>query len=99
MISVCVPFQASTIKEFQQFYQGVLKFAERDPAVMSSEDKVHLAKVVQGHYAFLSSSSFRYNMLAAEHCDVSQLPDARMTFVFGFYLQKGSPYTKLVSDE
>ena len=94
-----IPFQASTIKEFQQYYQGVLKFAESDPAVMSGEDKVHLAKVMQGNYAFLSSSRLRYDMLAAEHCDVAQLPDARMTLTFGFYLQKGSPYTKMVSDE
>ena len=66
---------------------------------MSSEDKVHVAKVVQGRYAFLSSGSFVYNMLAAEHCDVTQLPDVRKTSAIGFYLQKGSPYTKLISDE
>ena len=76
-----------------------MKFAERDPAVLSGEDKVHLAKVVQGHYAFLSSNSLRYDMLAAEHCDITQLCDVGMTSASGFYLQKGSPFTKLVSDE
>ncbi|KAK7115701.1 hypothetical protein V1264_001523 [Littorina saxatilis] len=58
-----------------------------------------MAKVVQGNYAFLTANSLRYDVLAADHCDVTKLPDVDIASAFGFYLQKASPYTRLVSEQ
>ena len=74
-------------------------FAENDPDVLSHDFNVHLAKVVEGNYALFSANREGYNLVAANYCDVKLLPDVLLTSAFGFFLQKGSPYTRLLSDE
>ena len=72
---------------------------ESNPSVSSRGEYEQMAKVVQGNYGLFSSSSTRYDVLAANYCDIKCLPDVQMTSSIGFYLQKCSPYTKLISDE
>ena len=91
-------FQFSTVPDLQRFYQGAMEFTKSDPDVQSGDEDVQMAKVVQGNYGFFASSSIRYNVLAANYCDIKRLPDVRMTSSYGFYLQKCSPYTNLISD-
>ena len=74
-------------------------FAKSDPEVLSDDFNSHLSKVMQENFAYFSDNSQSYDVLAANHCDVKYLSDVQMTSSFVFYLQKGSPYTKLVSDE
>ena len=74
-------------------------FAESDAEVLSSDLSTHMAKVAEGNYAFFAASSIIYNLLSANYCDIRRLPEVQMTSTFGFYLQKGSLYTRLVSEE
>ena len=76
-----------------------MKFAQTDPSVLSRDFKVHLEKVLKGKYAYFSGNSLRFEALAANHCDVTTIPESYMIVAFGFYLQKGSPYTRHFSDK
>ena len=74
-------------------------FAESDAEVLSDDGTVHKAKVAKGNYAYFAASTIIYDVLAANYCDITRLPDQQLTSAFGFYLQKGSPYTGVISDE
>ena len=76
-----------------------MKFAQTDPTVLSPDFHVHLDKVAKGRYAYFSANSLRFEALAARHCDITVIPESYMTTAFGFYLQKGSPYARLFSDQ
>ncbi|XP_070213203.1 probable glutamate receptor [Littorina saxatilis] len=97
--SIASILKASTNRQLQQLYQGTLRFAETDPSVLSRDVDVHLDKVGKGKYAFFSGNSIRYDVLSARYCDIAMLPDLNIAQYYGFYLQNGSAYTRLVSDE
>ncbi|KAK7489245.1 hypothetical protein BaRGS_00019497, partial [Batillaria attramentaria] len=84
---------------YQQYYRGAIKQAESNPSVLSRNIEDHLAKVLEGKYAFAASTMEYYERLLAESCDIAMIPGTGMTSSTGFYLQKGSPYTSMVSRE
>ncbi|KAK7504977.1 hypothetical protein BaRGS_00004005, partial [Batillaria attramentaria] len=82
----------------QQFYQGVLRFAKSDPMVVSPDLEVQKEKVFGGHYVFFTGSSDLYDYWHAENCDIAMISETYFKTSKVFYLQKGSPYTKMISD-
>ncbi|XP_076465417.1 glutamate receptor ionotropic, delta-1-like [Babylonia areolata] len=89
--------QNSNIQVFQDYYQGVLNFAKTDPMVLSPDLEVHNNRVLQGHYAHFVFFDSELNKLLALDCRVAQIPEPYVTIPFVFYLQKGCPYTSLLS--
>ena len=67
--------------------------------MLSRDFNVHLDKVAKGRYAYFSANSLRFEALAARHCDITIIPESYMSTAFGFYLQKGSPYVRPLSDQ
>ena len=90
--------QSSKIKDFQRFYEQILVFAKNDPDVLSADEEVHKAKVIHENFATFIGTLTGSSWLS-ESCDLTFLPETFMTWAYGFYLQKGSPYTKRISDE
>nr|KAG5701363.1 hypothetical protein BaRGS_006137 [Batillaria attramentaria] len=52
--------KTSSNKEYQEFYRGVLRFAQSDPGVTSSDYSVHKRKVIEGQYAYFSGTGELY---------------------------------------
>ncbi|KAK7489271.1 hypothetical protein BaRGS_00019523, partial [Batillaria attramentaria] len=91
--------KASKDASYQQYYRGAVTQAESNPSVLSRNIEDHLAKVLEGKYAYIASTMEYYERLSAESCDIAMIPGTGMTSSTGFYLQKGSPYTSMVSKE
>ncbi|KAK7489275.1 hypothetical protein BaRGS_00019527, partial [Batillaria attramentaria] len=81
--------------EYQQFYEGVLRFAKDDPTVNAPTYDAHKSKVMSGRYAFFTVESDLYNLWSQETCDLARIPESYMTNGKVFYLQKNSPYTPM----
>ena len=89
--------QDSTIKEYQQYYQGALRFSQSDPTTLSPDIEVHKEKVLRGRYALYLATSEQYIQMLSKSCHLAKIPEVFQTTSIGLYLQKGSPYTKLIS--
>ncbi|KAK7502681.1 hypothetical protein BaRGS_00005931 [Batillaria attramentaria] len=91
--------KASTIDVFQKYYQGTLNFARSDPSVRDHSIEVQKAMVLEDNHAFLMASSYTHTAWNAECNDVV------VTWPLGIekhevlYLQKGSPFTRLISEK
>ncbi|KAK7502679.1 hypothetical protein BaRGS_00005929 [Batillaria attramentaria] len=90
---------ASEVEVYKQFYKGVLKFAASDPSVRSPLSSVHKEKVFAGRYAVVLGSSELYHAWREENCEIAMTTGVGMKKTGVFYLQKGSPYTSIISSE
>ena len=90
-------FQNSTIPDYQRFYQGIQQLSKSDPSVLSPDFDVHKSKVLQEKYAFYLATNEYFSVWSAETCLLTKLPEAYKSTSLGFYLQKGSPFTKMIS--
>ncbi|KAK7489225.1 hypothetical protein BaRGS_00019477 [Batillaria attramentaria] len=89
----------STDKDFKAFYQSAVRFSHTDPSVFSpDEEGVQKSKVKTGNYAYFSPFENLYEKWSSEICDLAKIPERYLTLPWVFYLQKGSPYTKLMSE-
>nr|KAG5710719.1 hypothetical protein BaRGS_035121 [Batillaria attramentaria] len=91
--------KASEVEVYKQFYKGVLKFAASDPSVRSPLSSVHKEKVFAGRYAVVLGSSELYHAWREENCEIAMTTGVGMKKTGVFYLQKGSPYTSIISSE
>ncbi|KAL8595746.1 hypothetical protein ACOMHN_012165 [Nucella lapillus] len=89
--------QSTKIKVFQDYYQGVLNFAKTDPSVLSPDLQVHNARVLQGRYAHFIFFDSEVDRLLAYDCRVARIPEPYVIVPYVFYLQKGCPFTTLLS--
>ncbi|KAK7104623.1 uncharacterized protein [Littorina saxatilis] len=85
--------------DHQKFYQGLLTFGANDDRVTSPDLEVQKQKVLTENYAFFTGSSDLYDAWHAESCDVSMISEPYFKTSKVFYLQKGSPYTRIISNE
>ena len=77
----------------QALYQGLMTFAQDDPDVLSHDPEVHLAKVLEGHYAFLSDS-VTVDLWEREHCEVTGvLENFFGQYLYAFHTQRNSSLT------
>nr|KAG5704123.1 hypothetical protein BaRGS_009653 [Batillaria attramentaria] len=91
--------KTSNVQVYKQFYKGVLEFAESDPSVLSPVNAAHKQKVFAGNYAVLLGSTKTYEKWHEENCEIAMTKGVGMKKTEVFYLQKGSPYTSLISSE
>ncbi|XP_070177722.1 glutamate receptor ionotropic, delta-1-like [Littorina saxatilis] len=90
----------STVKDYRRYYQKVLEFAKEDPDVVSSDILVHKFKAIHEDYASLQGSMLLSSAWLSDSCgQLTFLPEKLRTASFGFYLQKGSPYTRIISEQ
>ncbi|KAK7116100.1 hypothetical protein V1264_001845 [Littorina saxatilis] len=90
----------STVVDYRRFYKKVLEFAKEDPDVLSSDILVHKMKAIHEDYASLQGSSLLSSAWSIESCGrLTVLPEKLSTTSTGFYLQKGSPYTRIISKQ
>ena len=66
---------------------------------MSPDLEVQKEKVLHEKYVFFTGSRDLYDAWHSESCDVTMISAPFLTTRKVFYLQKGSPYTKILSDE
>ena len=78
-------------------YNGLTTFAKDDPEVLSLDPEVHLAKVLQGHYAFIVDS-VTVKLWESEHCQVlGLLENVLGESLWAFHTQKNSSLTAPLS--
>ena len=81
----------------QAVYQGLMTFAQDDPDVLHRDPEVHLAKVLNGRYAFFIDS-VTVDLWESEHCEVRGLLDNVLgKSLWAFYTQKNSSLTAPLS--
>ncbi|KAK7471498.1 hypothetical protein BaRGS_00035837 [Batillaria attramentaria] len=81
-------------EDYRRYYQGVLRFAETDPDVLSSNLSVQMAKVLTERYVRLGSSASYYQS-KKDNCRLAIVPERLFADTYAVHLQKGSPYTRL----
>ena len=91
--------QSSQNPEFQAFYRGAKAFAASDPTVLSRDYEVQKHKVFTQRYAYFTATIELFEKWSSQVCGLTLIPETYMTFSVGPFLRKGSPYTRLVSDE
>ena len=96
---MCHYLQTSSNEDHRKFYQGALAFAKSDARVTSPDLEVQKEKVLQENYVFFTGSSDLYDEWHGESCDVTMISAPLLTTRKVFYLQKGSPYTRILSDQ
>ena len=89
--------QASSSDVYKRFYQGVIRFAQTDPDVLSSAE-TQLEKVLRGHYAYLLGAEKHVFYMLSVHCHLSAIKVPGLSKATVFYLQKHSPYTAVISE-
>ena len=81
----------------QAAYQGLMSFAQDDPEVLSYDLEVHLAKVLEGRYAFFTDS-VTVGLWEGEHCEVVGLLEKVLgESLWAFHTQKNSSLTAPLS--
>ncbi|KAK7471497.1 hypothetical protein BaRGS_00035836 [Batillaria attramentaria] len=81
-------------EDYRRYYQGVLRFVETDPDVLSSNLSVQMAKVLTERYVRIGSYT-TYYQYKKENCRVAMVPERLFADTYAVHLQKGSPYTRL----
>nr|KAG5703731.1 hypothetical protein BaRGS_023020 [Batillaria attramentaria] len=89
----------SNISDYKKFYEGFLKFGREDPSVFSRDNEVHKRKVLTENYAHFAISSDPQTWWQADSCHLAFIPESFLTSEDVLYLQKGSPYTDLISQK
>ena len=82
---------------FRKYYDGVVRFSQTDPDVLTPSRAVQMTKVLTGRYAILVGSDTVVTQWRAAFCDVTGIRVSGTHKQFVFYLQKDSPYTPLFS--
>ena len=99
LLALCLfCLQTSSIAEFREFYRRAVVFAETDPSVLSKSVEVHRDKVARGRYAYFALFGSLAEQWRATDCEIVAFSERLTISSFGFYLRKGSPYTKLISE-
>ncbi|KAK7504177.1 hypothetical protein BaRGS_00004481 [Batillaria attramentaria] len=80
------------------FYKKLQQFAQTDPTVLAGDIETHIAKCLNNQYVFLDYR-VAYESLRENYCELTSVPERIFPVSYAFYLQKGSPYTELVSQE
>ncbi|KAK7502680.1 hypothetical protein BaRGS_00005930 [Batillaria attramentaria] len=89
--------KTSPVEVFQKYYQGTLNFAKSDASVRDHSIQVQKEKVLEGNYAFLTGSSYSYKAWNTACTDVVVTWPVGIEDRDVLYLQKGSPFTNIIS--
>ena len=77
----------------QAVYRGLMTFSKDDPEVLSLDPEVHLAKVLEGGFAFIGDSP-TLDTWVRKHCDIQVLEERVLGLeLYTVYTQKNMSLT------
>ncbi|XP_069104062.1 glutamate receptor ionotropic, delta-1-like isoform X1 [Argopecten irradians] len=91
-------FKHSVLPEFKSVWQGIERFNESDPSVLSTNPDVHIQKVLEGNYAYLGDKT-QIEIKMANECTLRTGKEEVLPFQYAFGLPNLSPFTEMISRE
>jgi hypothetical protein len=98
IIAIFIPVQESPMAIHKKVWNGIVKFNNTDPTVLSTSDDAHYKKVINEDYVYFGVLGVAeyykgkgYNLVALPE-DIGTIPNA-------FAVSKNSPYVSMLSEE
>ncbi|XP_060078728.1 glutamate receptor ionotropic, kainate 2-like, partial [Ylistrum balloti] len=91
-------FKHSVLSEFKAVWQGIERFNESDPSVLSTNPDVHIQKVLSSNYAYLGDKT-QIEIKMANECTLRTGKEEVLPFQYAFGLPNLSPFTEMISRE
>ncbi|CAC5388392.1 unnamed protein product [Mytilus coruscus] len=89
----------SELPERRKLWNGILKFNQSDPSVLSSDPAEQIGKVRGGNYAYIGDRTY-LDMAIGQSCDMSFISnDDFHPLLVALPLPNNSPFLKVFSDE
>jgi hypothetical protein len=79
-------------------WNGIVKFNQTDPSVLSSNPAEHINKVLEGEYAYIADKTYM-ELAMAKHCDLVMGSADILPLQYAIGLPENSPFTGMFSDE
>lgn len=90
--------QESDVSTYKEVWNGIVKFNQTDPGVLSSSGLAHLRKVTQGNYALIMEKQY-IDYELADNCNLIILDEKIAQNQVAFAMGNNSPFIRIVSDE
>lgn len=84
--------------ERKQLWNGIVKFNKSDPSVLSSYPNVHIAKVIEGDYAYVGDKT-NIELTMTSNCELAMATADILPVQYAVGLPNHSPLVQLFSDE
>ncbi|XP_046558089.1 glutamate receptor ionotropic, kainate 2-like [Haliotis rubra] len=95
--SFLTQFKMSNVTMHKLLLEGIQKFSQSDPDILSPYQDVHLKKLLTEDYAFIAGRPLS-NYWRSRNCQLRILKDDFFPVRYSFAFPNGSPYKKIVSD-
>ena len=93
-----VTYQHSILPEFKAVWSKIVEFNKTDPSVLSADPDKHIAKALDGNYAYLGDKT-QITLEMATECTLQTGEEEILPFQYAFGLPNNSPFTSLFSNE